>query len=409
MTTTKNNIQNILTQIRDIVQKEKGDIERQKRSGNSFNLFNVLNIKTDELIHSSMIASLLDPHGEHGKGDLFLQKFLNIWDFGFVLDTRTACVTTEYEIGPINKSFTTGGRIDILIMDAHNHAIIIENKINAADQKNQLKRYANFAKSCKLEYAIIYLTLDGHEPSELSTRKNFCEDYVIFSYQDDIQAWLDECLIECTVGSFLYSSISQYLHCIRTISNLMNKNNADNLIEVATKEENVDSVLALFANEKSIKKRIIEDFTNKTCNKAKELGFETYIDEGFCEDKETFITFSIPSQSNKWALFIGTDKRDAKDIYFSIELMAGASSNIKKSDLTTLPHLWKTFEQDKTKPCGWSFLWSESGKKYSGKWYDWYDTETLQAMVDGRLLKYITDNVLIPVISSKVLATLDKF
>lgn len=409
MTTTKNNIQNILTQIRDIVQKEKGDIERQKRSGNSFNLFNVLNIKTDELIHSSMIASLLDPHGEHGKGDLFLQKFLNIWDFGFTLDTNTASVTTEYEIGPINSSFTRGGRIDILITDAHNHAIIIENKINAADQKNQLRRYANFAKSNKLEYAIIYLTLDGHEPSKFSIGKICDYKYITSSYIEDILPWLDECKEECVAGSALHSSISQYSQCLRKLLNLMNKDNEKRLLEIATNKENIDSVLALFANEKSIKKRIIEDFTNKTCNKAKELGFETYIDEGFCEDKETFITFSIPSQSNKWALFIGTDKRDAKDIYFSIELMAGASSNIKKSDLTTLPHLWKTFEQDKTKPCGWSFLWSESGKKHSGKWYDWYDTETLQAMVDGRLLKYITDNVLIPVISSKVLATLDKF
>ena len=189
----------------------------------------------------------------------------------------------------------------------------------------------------------------------------------------------------------------------------MNKNNEDNLIEVATKEENVDSVLALFANEKSIKKKIIEDFTNKTCNKAKELGFETYIDEGFCEEEETFITFSIPSQSSKWALFIGTYKKSAKDMFYDISIMKDASSKIKKADMASIPHLWKTFEQDKTRPCGWSFFWSESGKKRSGKWYDWYDTETLQAMVDGRLLKYITDNVFIPIIESKVLATLDKF
>lgn len=409
MTTTKNNTRALLKQIRDIVQKEKDDRECQKQNDNSFNLFNVLNIKTDELIHSSMIASLLNPHADHGKGCLFLQRFLNIWDFGFVLDTKTASVTTEYEIGTLNSSSTWGGRIDILITDAHNHAIIIENKINASDQKNQLKRYANFGESKNYEFAIIYLTLDGHDPSTCSTGKDPDYDYVMFSYQEDILPWLEECLVECTVGSCLYSSIYQYSHCIRTILNLMNKNNEDNLIEVATKEENVDSVLALFANEKSIKKKIIEDFTNKTCNKAKELGFETYIDEGFCEEKETFITFSIPSQSSKWALFIGTYKKSAKDMFYDISIMKDASSKIKKADMASIPHLWKTFEQDKTRPCGWSFFWSESGKKHSGKWYDWYDTETLQAMVDGRLLKYITDNVFIPIIESKVLATLDKF
>lgn len=409
MTTMKNNPQNLLNQIRDIVQKEKDDRECQKQNGNSFNLFNVLNIKTDELIHSLMIASLLDPHADHGKGCLFLQKFLNIWDFGFVLDTRTTSVTTEYEIGTLNSSSTRGGRIDILITDAHNHAIIIENKINAQDQKNQLKRYANFAKSSKFEYTIIYLTLDGHEPSELSTGKNFSEDYVMFSYQEDILPWLDKCKEACVAGSALHNSISQYSQCLRKILNLMNKDNEDRLLEIATQKENIASVLALFANENTIKRKVIDAFVEELCDKARELGFETCIDEGFCEEKETFITFSIPSQSDKWALFIGTNKRNAKDMYYCISSMEGALSKIKKADLMNIPHLWRTFDQDNNTPCGWSFLWSESGKKYSGKWYDWHDTETQQAMVDGRLLKYITDNVFIPIIESKVLATLDKF
>lgn len=405
----KNNTQIFFNQLRDIVQKEKDDKECQKQNGNSFNLFNVLNIKTDELIHSSMIASLLDPHGEHGKGCLFLQRFLNIWDFGFVLDTKTASVTTEYEIGTLNSSSTWGGRIDILITDAHNHAIIIENKINAQDQKNQLKRYANFAKSSKLEYTIIYLTLDGHEPSKFSIGKICDYKYITSSYIEDILPWLDECKEECIAGSALHSSISQYSLCLRKILNLMNKDNEDRLLEIATQKENIASVLALFANESTIKRKVIDAFAEELCDKARELGFETCIDEGFCEEKKTFITFSIPSQSKNWALFIGTDKREAKDIYYSIELMAGGSSKIKKADLMNIPHLWRTFDQDKNTPCGLDLLWSESGKKNSGKWYDWYNTETQQAMVDGRLLKFITDNVFVPVVESKVLATLDKF
>lgn len=399
-----------MNQIRDIVQKEKDDRECQKQNGNSFNLFNVLNIKTDELIHSSMIASLLDPHADHGKGCLFLQKFLNIWDFGFVLDTRTTSVTTEYEIGTLNSSSTWGGRIDILITDAHNHAIIIENKINAADQKNQLRRYANFAKSNKLEYAIIYLTLDGHEPSKFSIGKICDYKYITSSYIEDILPWLDECKEECVAGSALHSSISQYSQCLRKLLNLMNKDNEKRLLEIATNKENIDSVLTLFANENSIKRKVIDDFVQELCDKAHELGFVADVDKGFGEEEEeTFITFSIPSLSGKWALFIGTDKREARDIYYSIELQPSASSNIKKADLINITHLWNANKQDKSTPCGWSFFWSESGKKRSGKWYDWYDTETQQAMVDGRLIKFITDNVFVPVIESKVLATLDKF
>lgn len=409
MTTTKNNPQNLLNQIRDIVQKEKDDRECQKQNGNSFNLFNVLNIKTDELIHSSMIASLLDPHGEHGKDCLFLQKFLNIWDFGFALDTNTASVTTEYEIGPINSSFTRGGRIDILITDAYNHAIIIENKINAADQKNQLRRYANFAKSNKLEYAIIYLTLDGHEPSKFSIGKICDYKYITSSYIEDILPWLDECKEECIAGSALHSSISQYSQCLRKLLNLMNKDNEKRLLEIATNKENIDSALTLFANENSIKRKVIDDFVKELFDKAHELGFDTSKDEGFCEEPESYLYFTIPNQSKKWALIIGTDKGNAKWMYHSVELIPGMSTKLKKVNLQIIPHLWQANEQEKKDPCGWDLLWSESGKKNSGEWYNWFTVETLQAMVDGRLLKFITDNVFIPIIESKVLATLDKF
>ena len=188
----------------------------------------------------------------------------------------------------------------------------------------------------------------------------------------------------------------------------MNNDNEKRLLEIATKKENIDSVLTLFANENGIKQKIGDEFVEKLCDKARELGFTTDIDEGFCEEKETFITFSIPTLSNKWALFIGSDKLNAKDMYYCISLLDGASK-IKKGDLQNIPHLWKVFDQDKSTPCGWSFFWSESGKKSSGEWYNWYAIETLQAMVDGRLLKFITDNVFIPVIESEVLATLDKF
>lgn len=404
----KNNMFDFLKEINCILQKDEREAEIQKQNRDCFNLFNVLNLRTNELIHSSMLAELLNPYGCHGKGNLFLQKFLSIWDFEFKIDVDTVSVSTEYNIGPITKNFSSGGRIDILITDARNHAIIIENKINAVDQKNQLRRYASFAKASKLEYAIIYLTLDGHEPSEASIGKNFNDDYVMFSYQEDILPWLDECKDECTIGSTLYGSINQYSQCLRKLLNLMNKDNEKRLLEIATEKENIESVLTLFANENSIKKKIVNEFVEKLCNKAQELGFETDIDDGFGEEKETFITFSLPAISNKWALFIGTDKCNAKDMYYCISLIEGASSKIKKTDLQNIPHLWKVYDQDKSMPCGWSFLWSESGEKHSGEWYNWYAIETLQAMIDGRLLKYITDKVFIPVIESKVLALLDK-
>ena len=116
------------------------------------------------------------------------------------------------------------------------------------------------------------------------------------------------------------------------------------------------------------------------------MGFVINVDDKFGDDAETFISFCIPKQSDKWALFIGSDKRYAKDVYFGIYLLADKTSSIKKADLTNIPRLWAVFEQEKSCPCGWSYFWSRSGEKSSGRWYDRYDNETIEAMIDRSLL-----------------------
>jgi len=70
-----------------------------------------------------------------------------------------ANIFTEYS--------TNEGRMDILIKDNNNHAIIIENKIYADDQWEQLKRYKTFAQKeyGERNYQILYLTLWGNEAS----------------------------------------------------------------------------------------------------------------------------------------------------------------------------------------------------------------------------------------------------
>ena len=65
----------------------------------------------------------------------------------------------ERHIGQATEN--EGGRLDIIIEDG-NHAVIIENKIYAADQKHQLLRYDNYGKThfpISGGYRLIYLTL----------------------------------------------------------------------------------------------------------------------------------------------------------------------------------------------------------------------------------------------------------
>ena len=210
-------LQQLLMSVKGILEKEKAEKERSEKNGDSFNLFSSLKQNTCEIIHSRMIAELLNPKGTHGRGPLFLNKFMWLYNFEFAFDIESVSVSTEFDIGPISKNFTSGGRIDILITDAKNHALIIENKIYATDQKKQLLRYVNYAKSKKYDYRIVYLTLDCHEPSEFSTGKNPSYDYVLFSYEDDILPWLNQCMKECSSEGTLYNSLFQYSQCIRDL------------------------------------------------------------------------------------------------------------------------------------------------------------------------------------------------
>ena len=69
----------------------------ERAQGNSFNIFNVLGMTSNEVkLHSALIVEMLDPNGSHGMKDLFLKAFieaLGISDFN--LNTKSASVEKE--------------------------------------------------------------------------------------------------------------------------------------------------------------------------------------------------------------------------------------------------------------------------------------------------------------------------
>lgn len=94
-----------------------------------FNLFSVLRSSSDEVnLHSRFLAFLLNPKASHNCGSELLKNFLSTMEIeGF--DVTNATVQTEYH------------NIDVLIRNPAGQAIIIENKIYADDQPEQLARY----------------------------------------------------------------------------------------------------------------------------------------------------------------------------------------------------------------------------------------------------------------------------
>ena len=221
---------------------------KEKETGESFNIFQTLNLATDEVRISSLIAEFLNPLGTHKQGNKYLNIFLeNLYEKNpnFVNEKFT-----KKEILKDARVFTEqfhiveniGSRIDIII-ENDKYAIVIENKIEAGDQDNQLWRYYQSKKDKKV--MIIYLTKNGDFPSEKSnTLKSKNNDSSIvesqitcLSYHFDILQWLSNCNDKNNPKNI--SVIMEHLvQNIRKITNQVDKNMENSLIELLLKDDN---------------------------------------------------------------------------------------------------------------------------------------------------------------------------
>jgi hypothetical protein len=188
-------------------------------TGENFNVFRILKLEASEVrMHSSLIAELLNPKGSHGQKDIFLKLFVNVVCFkGVQINTADCKVEVEKHAGFINEEGTEGGRIDIVITDTKlGHHVIIENKIYAGDQKNQLVRYNKYSPNSDL----LYLTLEGNEPTQQSfghLKKEI--DFNCISYKSTILNWLEQCRKEVAIYPIVRESITQYVNLIKYLTN----------------------------------------------------------------------------------------------------------------------------------------------------------------------------------------------
>lgn len=196
--------------------------EIAKVTGENFNIFSVLHLESDEVrLHSRLLGELLNPKGSHNQNELFLKLFIAI----IGLETKysdeqlkNAIVYIEKNIGLIPDDYSIGGRIDLVIKFPNNDEIVIENKIWAVDQFNQLGRYyEEYPKS-----HIVYLTPFGNEPSAGSLGKLLLENVICISYQSEILNWLELCQKEVHKQPLIREIFSHYIHVINKLTNKTN-------------------------------------------------------------------------------------------------------------------------------------------------------------------------------------------
>lgn len=241
--------------------------ELAKNTGENFNIFSILRMESNEVTtHSRFIAELLNPNGSHDQSDKFLAIFKNTFAPESKLNLATTKVYVEHYIGKVEAE--SGGRIDILIKDAEGNVIMIENKVYAAEQSNQLLRYHNAFPSGKL----LYLTLFG----ENSQEENSAGLYETMSYETDMVNWLEQCLVKVENMPIIQQTITQYINVIKKLTNqsLNNKMSQEIVNKILEEKEYLTAYKVLYDVNNELKKELVTRILSKIQELLSKKGFE---------------------------------------------------------------------------------------------------------------------------------------
>jgi hypothetical protein len=315
-------IQNFLVQI-SAINKQFDKIAELK--GENFNVFEILGLSTSEVrTHSAFLAELLDCQGSHGQKGLFLKLFCEKLGIkNFLIDQSK--VEVEKHVGYISQEYDEGGYIDIIITDKINQAIIIENKIYAGDQKRQLSRYFKYGKTKCSTFDVLYLTLDGKNPSDQSCEGIINKSKIInISYAVQIKEWLEQCKEKAVDHPILRETISQYIFLIRNLTGQTTNNDMKEEIvsNIVSNKENLNSFFYLQKIDlnNAVKKELILIFKQQLQDVAKDLNLKIDDSANLGFDGDTDIYFYYPNSEKGYYFDFGFSK-------FFTQLVYGISCN----------------------------------------------------------------------------------
>ena len=297
----------------------KAEADRQRAMGkHDYNIFTLFHGFSDEVnLHSNFIASLLDPNGDHYKGDLFLKLFLETCGIDdFSIDTSGATVFKEFK------------HIDIYISDGKKH-IILENKVYAKDQPTQIARYIKAIQNEGAKESdrvkdediyVLYLHPDGELPKENSLggyklnkdntkleKDGSSINFKVISYGNEILSWIDRCKNEVSNITDLNVFLSQYKDVIEMIYDRykrIDKMETAKFVEIF--KENYTAVSEIANNYQEMRKKIIDGFFKNVKDILENDLKDKYSIELNSVAYRPIIIKNTTSQDEKWKKFYFT-------------------------------------------------------------------------------------------------------
>lgn len=212
--------------------------EEFKNQETGVNFFQILGISQKENYHSKFLAYLLDPSASHNCGADFLNLFLKgLAELNPDFPTTEEFGSTKARVGIEHfcgekgdiDGVVIGGRIDIVIFPGNQNQgkvmpIVIENKIYAGDQPDQLIRAKNEFKNGSWLY---YLTIFGNLASSYTAgnlaHNNAFNGYQSISYKHFIHSWLENCADVQKSKHAITHSIKSYTLTIEQVAKMTPK------------------------------------------------------------------------------------------------------------------------------------------------------------------------------------------
>ena len=330
-----------------------------------YNLLSIIEKDRDEAhVHSKVIYSLLSQNWGKKDKETFLTLFLK--EIG-IEDEIIYNEKWEVSREKVFDLDTIKGRLDFEIK-SKDYIYIIEMKIDAGDQPEQLMRYQKFAKEQHKKYKIFYLTLDGHNASKKSIgeeenlEENQKVEYINISFKEEILNWLGKCLKLVKGKENKSACINQYIASINKILGEKEIRIKDNILKSSEDikaaisiykklNEDLQKVLKNFFEElnKELEK-LLKSYFKKLKNKLKDIEPKPIYNESYIED---YYNFRLDTNVEDWpGIFVVLDEVKSKNFYFVFKIevaskLFGSFGFIEKKDNygEEIPE-FKYFERD---------------------------------------------------------------
>jgi len=259
-----------------------------------FNLLSIIEKDRDEAhVHSKVIYSLLSQNWGKKDKETFLTLFLK--EIGIeeeIIYNKTWEVTRE-------KAFdldTIKGRLDFEIK-SKDYIYIIEMKIDAGDQPEQLMRYQKFAKEQHKKYKIFYLTLDGHNASKKSIgeeenlEENQKVEYINISFKEEILNWLENCLKLVEGKENKLACINQYIASINKILGEKEIKIKDNILKSV---KDIKTAITIYEKLNENLQKVLESFFEELNKKLNDITPKSIYNESYIKNYYNYTLDKIP-------------------------------------------------------------------------------------------------------------------